>query len=88
MSDDQRGPMFDIDGAKNVRLEQNATEGDTLLRGRRLDNVDATANVASGARLSATKPWWQRFAVGSWKWILSVVAGLVILAIAGWMGIK
>ncbi|WP_158677608.1 hypothetical protein [Chromobacterium vaccinii] len=81
-----RGPMFDLRNAKNVKLNDNKTDSHTLLKGENIDKLEALRNTSGEKAVDHTHAesipeisWHRRFT----NWLLDNVGKTVIPIISG-----
>ena len=69
--------MFDLEDSENVKLSNNKTSGETLLRGRNLINVAAEGNEAGTPNSPVASPqassWWANMSAGLVAGILCAI---------------
>ncbi|WP_338459523.1 hypothetical protein [Pseudomonas sp. TE3-3-F2023] len=78
--------MFDLEDTDDVNLKRCKTDGEQLLRGRRLGEVTAEDCEAAGQKSSDKKPFWKACIAWLSSHAMQVVVGVIAAGIAAYLG--
>ncbi|HGW5120140.1 hypothetical protein [Pseudomonas aeruginosa] len=78
--------MFDLEDTDDVNLKRCKTDGEQLLRGRRLGEVTAE-DCESAARISdQKKPFWKKCLAWLASYSMRIVAGVIVVGVTALLG--
>lgn len=82
--------MFELEDSEDINLERCRTDGETLLKGKHLTNLTVSdcEVVKPDAAEELPKSPARKLLGLSVRWIMGIVSGLIVAAIATWLDLS